>query len=115
MSTPKTVECSDRIEVEVSATLTHLCPYADETDHGGVRIWWTTAGQTIELWELRDYLAGFRLIKASHEHLTERIREELAALDGITAVRVESQWTTAGMGVTCSTTQTPLAPESAPQ
>lgn len=99
----------DTSAVTITATgaITHLCPHVDEVDNGRISITWRVDGQTYELHSLAAYLRSFKDSRLSHEALTDRIRHELSVVDGIELVAVETTWTTAGLGVTCSTSPTP--------
>jgi NADPH-dependent 7-cyano-7-deazaguanine reductase QueF len=88
------------VDVCVTATLVHRCPHVPEVDAGEVRIGWRCAGKTVELHSLAGYLASWEAQAVSHEDVTEQIRADLAALEGIENVGVSSAWTTAGMAVT---------------
>lgn len=90
----------------VTADATHRCPFVDEVDHGTVQISWRTCGQTIELHSLARYLADYADVEISHEEFTDCIRVDLEHVTGIEVLSVTSVWTTAGMGVTCSTSPT---------
>jgi NADPH-dependent 7-cyano-7-deazaguanine reductase QueF len=85
--------------VQITGTLVHRCPHVDEVDRGTVRIAWTCTGRTLELHSLAAWLQQFTDEPVSHEELTGRIRDELAALTGITDVEVSSDWRTAGLAV----------------
>jgi NADPH-dependent 7-cyano-7-deazaguanine reductase QueF len=106
----KTVPCDATVTVSTAALMRHRCPFVDELDRGTVHITWTTAGRTFELHALADWLAGFADQAVSHEELTERIRAELAAADGVTAVAVRSEWTTAGTQVEVTAGVVPREP-----
>lgn len=97
--TDLTVPCESVVIVTAHAPLHHVCPHVEETDSGTVHITWTTAGTTIELHALTYWLRQFGGVPISHEDITENIRAELAALDGITDVHVRTEWTTAGAAV----------------
>jgi NADPH-dependent 7-cyano-7-deazaguanine reductase QueF len=88
------------VDVCVTAQLVHRCPHVPEVDAGEVRIGWRCAGKTVELHSLAGYLASWEAQAVSHEEVTEQIRAELAALEGIQNVSVSSDWRTAGMAVT---------------
>lgn len=85
--------------ITVSGQLVHECPHVPETDSGTVTISWTCTGATIELHSLPHYLASFRGVPVTHEAITEQIRGDLAAIDGITDVAVSTTWTTAQLDV----------------
>lgn len=97
----------ESVTMTVTAPLRHQCPFVNETDEGSVTLTWTTSGNTLELHALRGYLDQFADWVISHEELTDKIRDDLGAVQGIYAVQVETRWSTAGMGVTCSTWETP--------
>ncbi len=99
----KLVDSDDDVVVTAVAPLVHLCPHVDEVDYGTVTISWRTAGKTIELHSLRAWLQSFSNVVVSHEKITDLIREEVSAPDGLVDVRVATQWRTAGMDVSCST------------
>lgn len=94
-----TVPCDARVTMHVTVPVTHLCPYADEVDRGVVEIRWTTAGATLELHALADYLAGYATDRISHEALTDSVQAALEALPGISDVHVLTRWETAGAEV----------------
>jgi NADPH-dependent 7-cyano-7-deazaguanine reductase QueF len=94
------VLCFDTVRVTVSCDITHLCPYADEVDHGTVQITWTTDGETIELHSLTAWLQALATEKASHEEITACIRKHIeSAAFRIIDVRVATRWETAGFRV----------------
>jgi NADPH-dependent 7-cyano-7-deazaguanine reductase QueF len=95
----ETVECDNDVTVSVSGELTHKCPYRDEIDHGQADITWTIAGRTLELHSLAEYLTGWQNAQLSHEQVTDRIRHDLSAIDGITDVQVSTSWNTSGLRV----------------
>lgn len=97
------VETEAEVTVVVTSALVHLCPHVEEVDYGTVKISWRTDGKTIELHSLRAWLQSFSNVVVSHEQITDLVREDLAALDGIADVGVETSWRTAGMDVSCST------------
>jgi NADPH-dependent 7-cyano-7-deazaguanine reductase QueF len=96
---PKLVPSPAVVRVTATFPLTHLCPFAQEIDRGSVTISWTTLAGTIELHSLRDYLAGFAVVAASHEEITGRIEEDLLMPDVIADVQVTTRWQTAGAEV----------------
>lgn len=89
------------VTITATAAFQHVCPHAQEVDHGSVTITWETAGATIELHSLREYLDTWADVEISHEAITQELRDALGALDGLTVTGVNTSWTTAGMGVTC--------------
>lgn len=89
--------------VEVTAELRHLCPFVEEVDRGTVTLVWETLGATLELHALRAYLDLWAGVTISHEYLAEAIRADLAGTEGLRVLDVRTSWTTAGMGVACST------------
>jgi len=91
----------------VTAEVQHLCPFVEEVDNGTITVMWRTNGATFELHSLREYLDGFKDSEISHEMLTDRIRHDLSAMQGVKIVAVESTWDTAGMEVQCYTSPTP--------
>jgi NADPH-dependent 7-cyano-7-deazaguanine reductase QueF len=97
--TVRTVPCQPVVTVTTSAPLQHRCPFANETDKGTARITWTTAGETVELHALAEWLGSLAGEVISHEDITEAIRAELGELPGITDVGVRTEWTTAGARV----------------
>jgi len=105
--TPTVVPTEAGVRVTAVAPLVHLCPHVEEVDYGKAHISWATAGQTIELHSLRAWLQSFSNVVVSHEQITDLIKDELEGLDGITDVRVQTSWITAGMEVGCSTSATP--------
>ena len=112
MTLPTAVPVDSAVTVTVTASMTHLCPFVDEVDHGTITITWqpdTEGGHTIELHSLRAYLDGFAEDRIAHEDLTRRVADDLDTLPGLTVTAVESGWLTAGMGVRCSTTPTRAA------
>lgn len=96
---PAAVPCPDQVTITVAADLTHRCPFVPEVDHGTATITWTTAGATVELHSLAAWLDGFRDETLSHEAITRRIQEALAALPGVTDVHVTTRWVTAQLAV----------------
>lgn len=98
------------VTLTATAPLRHLCPFKDEVDEGTVTSGWSTCGSTLELHSLAAYLTSWAEQTISHEELTDAIRRDLESVPGIYAPTVETRWTTAGMGVTCSTSQTPARP-----
>lgn len=102
----KTVPCVSDVTMRVNARLIHLCPFKDEVDNGHVVVTWRVNGQTLELHALAQYLNAWAAVTISHEEITDRIRHDLATVDGLTDVSVETFWDTAGMDVTCSTSPT---------
>lgn len=95
----RTVPESAPVRVTAAGYLTHECPHKDETDHGSIAITWTCAGATVELHSLSAYLDSFEEVRTSHEAISDCIRTNLAALDGITDVTVVSKWETASLEV----------------
>jgi NADPH-dependent 7-cyano-7-deazaguanine reductase QueF len=83
----------------ITAPLVHRCPFREEIDQGTAQITWTTAGDTLELHDLVDWLDSFAEEVVSHEALTAHIAHCLAEYDGITDVQVVTRWTTAGAEV----------------
>lgn len=96
---PDTVEDSSHVTVKVSGYLTHLCPHVDEVDQGRVDIEWRVEGRTFELHSLAEYLRGFSNSVISHEGITDRIRHDLGAVEGLTILSVRSSWQTGGLYV----------------
>lgn len=103
MSDDLTVVMWADVTMKASGALRHMCPFVKEVDNGTITITWGTRGATLELHALRRYLDTFRDREISHEDLTDLIRTDLAGLSGLTNVRVETTWDTAGMEVKCST------------
>jgi len=101
MSSSMTVPCPVKVAVTVQAPLRHLCPHRDEVDLGRVTVRWTTDGMTFELHALREYLASSDHVVISHEELTDILRRDLTT-PGVANVSIETEWTTAGLGVRCS-------------
>lgn len=99
----------ETVTLTVTAPLKHLCPFVSEEDEGAVTIKWSTCGNTIELHSLARYFRDFRLRIISHEDLTDEIRSDLEGLPGIYALSVATEWTTAGMDISCSTWPIPAA------
>lgn len=87
------------VRVTAAGYLTHECPHIAETDHGAVAISWTCSGSTIELHSLSRYLDAYEGEPISHERISEQIRADIAALDGITNVSVTTRWNTANLEV----------------
>lgn len=85
--------------ITITGQLVHQCPHVNETDNGTVTISWTCNGETLELHGLAQYLASFRGVPVTHETITEQIRGDLAAIDGIEDVTVSTTWTTAQLAV----------------
>lgn len=86
--------------VTITGPLVHLCPHVPEVDAGTAELAWVCDGATVELHTLAAYLASWSDQAISHEELTEQIRADLSALEGIEHVRVVTRWRTAGMAVT---------------
>lgn len=99
----------ESVTMTATAPLRHLCPFFEEVDDGTITITWSTCGNTIELHKLGEYLNQFSDNVISHEDLTDKIRFDLEALQGIYALTVSTTWQTAGMDVSCSTLRTPAA------
>lgn len=99
----KTVPIEATVTMSATADIQHMCPFVHEVDNGTVTIAWEAQGWTIELHSLRAYLNTFSDREISHEELTDEIRVEIGSHFGIEDVKVVSNWRTAGMGVTCST------------
>lgn len=110
MNTVTMVPTESMVRLHASGPLQHLCPFVQEIDRGLVTIGWDTDGWTIELHSLAAYLESFREREISHEDLTEELRAELSGRHGITNVTVETEWNTAGLGVTCAVPGEPLRP-----
>jgi NADPH-dependent 7-cyano-7-deazaguanine reductase QueF len=104
----ETKPCDADVIVTVTSDLEHRCPYRNEHDHGRVTIVYRIDGQALELHSLRAWLGGFREATASHEEVTDRIRLDLSAMPGIELLSVVSEWTTARMEVSCSTSPIPV-------
>jgi len=102
MNAPRVVPSPGVVDMVVEGRIRHLCPFVDEVDHGTVRVEWVTDGSTIELHSLRAYLAGWSEEKISHEQITQKIRQDLEALPGLTITVVSTTWDTAGFRVECS-------------
>lgn len=90
---------ASRSRITITGQLVHQCPHKHETDDGTVTISWTCAGATLELHSLTHYLASFQGVPVTHETITEQIRGDLAAIDGIDNVTVTTTWTTAQLDV----------------
>lgn len=97
--TLQTVYCDSDVTITVAGTLTHLCPFVDETDLGTFTVSWRPDGRTFELHSLAAYLGAFTDARLSHESITDRIRHDLASTPGIAAVRVDTTWTTGALDV----------------
>jgi NADPH-dependent 7-cyano-7-deazaguanine reductase QueF len=95
------IACDNNVTVRVVTQLTHKCPYRDEIDEGQADISWTVDGRTFELHSLAAYLATWKDSEVSHEQITDRIAHDLSTVEGVSDVRVATDWTTAGMRVTC--------------
>lgn len=83
------------MDVTLTATVTHLCPYMDEVDVGTVTLDYRLDGELIELHDLAGFLRAFHGQRISHEALTEAVAARYPG------VRVTTAWTTAGIGVVC--------------
>lgn len=99
MSARSEVCTGQPVIMRASGPLKHRCPFKDELDEGTVEIVWRTAGRTMELHSLREYLDSHEERVISHEDLTEEIRATLSSLPGITNVGVTTRWHTAGFVV----------------
>lgn len=106
MNLPKTVPTYGAPQVTVKANVQHRCPFVHEIDYGTARITWIPQGNTIEIHSLRDYLATWADTQISHEDITQAIHMTLGDLDGLYVTDVTTTWNTAGMEVSCSTSQT---------
>lgn len=95
----KTVPCDNYVTVTTTSNLRHLCPFKDEIDNGEVTITWRPDGETFELHALAAYLRGYEQSPVSHEAITDRIQLDLSTTPGVTGVRVETTWLTAGFRV----------------
>lgn len=102
MTAPSTVPCSPGVRVTASGPVTHLCPYADETDHGTVTVAWITDGATLELHALAGVLHSYEDRRMSHEEFAADLRATLTATPGITGVAVAALFRTAGLDVEVS-------------
>lgn len=91
------------LRMVVRSEFRHLCPFRQEVDDGRITVAWTTAGATFELHALRAFLDQFRDVVISHEYLTATVRELLGLAEGVEGLDVLTEWGTAGMGVSCST------------
>lgn len=96
----KLVDCMDRARVTARGPIRHLCPYVDEVDEGHIEITWSTAGCTIELHSLRDYLDTFAKSPISHEAVAALVLMELEGATGIEDIEVRLEFQTAGFGCT---------------
>jgi NADPH-dependent 7-cyano-7-deazaguanine reductase QueF len=99
----QTVPETATVRVTAAGYLTHECPHVSETDYGTVAVSWTCAGSTIELHSLSRYLDAYEGAPISHERISETIRADVAALDGIADVVVVTKWTTANLEVRVET------------
>jgi len=104
-----TAAASPGLTMSVTSPIRHLCPFKDEVDDGTITVTWRTLNGTFELHSLRAFFATFAESEISHESLTDTIYRELSRVPSIRIVDVETHWTTAGMGVACSTSPTPAA------
>lgn len=106
MSHVLTKPCDSDVTVTASGPIRHRCPFVNEIDDGTISITWQPLGETYELHSLAEYLRGFKDAEMSHEAVTDRIRHDLSVVPRINLISVETTWTTAGMGVLCSTRPT---------
>lgn len=112
---PDTVAADADVTVTITGPLIHLCPFRDEEDLGTITLTWACHGQTFELHSLAEYLGCREQTQLSHEEITDRIAFDLGSVDGLDLLSIETTWTTAGMGVTCSTSPTPAAASQSPR
>lgn len=85
------------MDVTIRAPLVHLCPYADEVDHGIVTIDYTPVGEPIELHGLAALLAEYHRLRLTHESVTQSLADRLAQFDPV----VTTEFVTAGLTVNC--------------
>jgi NADPH-dependent 7-cyano-7-deazaguanine reductase QueF len=80
----------------------HRCPHVPEVDAGEADIVWRCGEVSVELHSLAAYLASWQSQTISHEEITEQIRADLDALEGIEVLGVVTRWRTAGLAVEVS-------------
>jgi 7-cyano-7-deazaguanine reductase len=69
-----------RIEINfTSAEFTAICPFSDFPDFATLNIRYVPGRRCIELKSLKLYINSFREIKIFHEHVVNRILEDLVA------------------------------------
>lgn len=100
------ITCDAGTRMQVSGSLTHLCPVKNEFDVGYVTVSWTTSGKTVELHSLAKWLADFAPVPITHEELVDHITATLneAAVGGITQIETAFAGRTAGLHVTATST-----------
>lgn len=96
------------ITLSVTAPARHLCPFVKEKDEGTATVTWLTGGRTFELHSLRRHMDQFMDQwggeEVSHEEFTRHLRASFEHGDSkLQILSVRTDWTTAGMPVTCST------------
>lgn len=111
MSAIKTVPVEAHTRLSAEANIQHLCPFVQEVDNGTLTVAWDADGWTLELHALRAYFSTFSDREISHEELTSEVQAELSSHHGINNVSVTSNWRTAGMEITCSTSPTRADPQ----
>ena len=68
------------IEIEFTSTeFTAICPFSDFPDFATLRIRYTPRRRCIELKSLKLYINSFRDVKIFHEHVVNKILEDLVA------------------------------------
>lgn len=85
--------------VTVTGTVSKMCPYKDEQDVGTISMTFDVYddGDIPELHELGAYLhSGLTGSRLSHEAYT---REVFATYEPMGLVRIQTNWRTAGLGV----------------
>lgn len=85
------------MNVTISGSVTHRCPFVDEVDAGTVELTYTYLAQAevIELHALRAFLATFHDKAMTHEQVTDAIAAQYPHAIVVTT------WRTANMDVTC--------------
>jgi NADPH-dependent 7-cyano-7-deazaguanine reductase QueF len=102
-----TVGAPTGVTMSATAPANHRCPFVKEADYGTVTVTWETRGRTFELHSLRrhldEFMAQWGEVEVSHEEFTQHIRDSFEHGDTkLRIVRVETNWDTAGMPVSCS-------------
>jgi NADPH-dependent 7-cyano-7-deazaguanine reductase QueF len=86
-------------DICINGFITHLCPFADETDHGTITVTYRPWHHEIELHSFADYLDSFADTKISHEELTRQIRSELDEWVDPRRLTVRTEFKTAGLTI----------------
>ncbi|HCB34048.1 MAG TPA: NADPH-dependent 7-cyano-7-deazaguanine reductase QueF [Acidimicrobiaceae bacterium] len=91
--------------------LTCVCPFTGQPDFATVVVDYLPAGFVVELKSLKMYLWGYRDTGISHEAITNRILDDLAALLSPQEMTVETRWLVRG-GITTTVTARHPSPDA---